>query len=310
MTQYERRNLSGCRLGVFGKGGSGKSTAVVLLARALVRRGYDVSILDADSTNVGLHRALGITGAPVSLLDFYGGMVFSGGPVTCPVDDPSFLQGGEVGLQGLPPEYYAETPEGIRLLTAGKIGDMAPGAGCDGPISKIARDFVLRTGSVNEVMLVDFKAGFEDSARGALTNLDWAIQILDPNAASVSMTIHMDQLVRRTIAGLPPATEHLDDPVLIDLATEIFKHARVKGVLVLLNRVNDIGAEQLLRTRLEKAGIEPVGVIRDNPSIPMAWLLGERLTALGAMREAAVALDRIEAVVAKMMDKPLSSPVS
>ena len=200
MTQYERRNLSGCRLGVFGKGGSGKSTAVVLLARALVRRGYDVSILDADSTNVGLHRALGITRAPVSLLDFYGGMVFSGGPVTCPVDDPSVLQGGEVGLQDLPPEYYAETPEGIRLLTAGKIGDMGPGAGCDGPISKIARDFVLRTGSVNEVMLVDFKAGFEDSARGVLTNLDWAIQILDPNAASVSMTINMDQLVRRTIA--------------------------------------------------------------------------------------------------------------
>jgi CO dehydrogenase maturation factor len=310
MAQRERRNLSGCRLGVFGKGGSGKSTAVVLLARALVRRGYEVSVLDADSTNVGLHRALGVTGAPQPLLDFYGGMVFSGGSVTCPVDDPSFLQGGEVRLQDLPAEYCSETPEGIRLLTAGKIGDMGPGAGCDGPISKIARDFVLRTGGVNELMLVDFKAGFEDPARGALTNLDWAIHILDPNAASVSMAINMDKLVRSTIAGEHPATAHLDDPVLVDLALDIFKHARVKGVFVLLNRIDDSGQEQLLRARLAKAGIEPVGVIRDNPSIPMAWLLGERLTAVSAMREAAVALDRIEALTATTRDSQVASPVA
>jgi CO dehydrogenase nickel-insertion accessory protein CooC1 len=310
MTQHEGRNLSRCRLGVFGKGGSGKSTAVVLLARALVRRGYDVSILDADSTNVGLHRAMGAPRAPTSLLDFYGGMVFSGGSVTCPVDDPSFLQGGEVLLADLPREYYVETPDGIRLLVGGKIGDMGPGAGCDGPISKIARDFVLKTGSPNEIMLVDFKAGFEDSARGALTNLDWVIQILDPNAASLSMTIDMAQLVVRTMAGSQPATEHLEDPGLIDLANDIFEHARVKGLFVLINRVGNSGAQQVLQASLEKAGIEPVGVISDNPSIPIAWLLGERLTAVSAMREAAAALDEIEARAAECLGKSLPNPVA
>jgi CO dehydrogenase maturation factor len=307
MAEREARNLSGCRIGVFGKGGSGKSTAVVLLARALAGRGYDVSILDADSTNVGLHRALGITRAPASLLEFYGGMVFSGGPVTCPVDDPRFLVGGDILLNELPPDYYAETPEGMRLLVAGKIGDMGPGAGCDGPISKIARDVIVRTGGANDVMLVDFKAGFEDSARGALTNLDWAIQIVDPTAASVAMAINMDQLVSSTRAGVPPATEHLDDPALAHMATEMFKNARVKGVFVILNRIGDTSAEHLLREQLKKPGIEPVGLIRDNPSIPLAWLMGERLTAMSAMRDAAAAVDRIEALAARAMAEPLSS---
>jgi hypothetical protein len=85
--------LQGCRLGIFGKGGSGKSTLAVLLARALNARGYEACILDADSTNVGLHQALGVPWPPRPLIEHFGGMVFSGGNVTCPVDDPTPLPG-------------------------------------------------------------------------------------------------------------------------------------------------------------------------------------------------------------------------
>jgi CO dehydrogenase nickel-insertion accessory protein CooC1 len=53
------RPLDGLRIGVFGKGGSGKSTVTVFLAAALREAGYSVVVLDADSTNHGLAAALG-----------------------------------------------------------------------------------------------------------------------------------------------------------------------------------------------------------------------------------------------------------
>jgi CO dehydrogenase nickel-insertion accessory protein CooC1 len=82
----KKKVLAGKRIGVFGKGGCGKSTAVVLLAKALADSGYEVCVLDADSTNIGLHRALGLDESPVSLIEHFGGTVFSGGliPPPCP----------------------------------------------------------------------------------------------------------------------------------------------------------------------------------------------------------------------------------
>ena len=44
------------RIGILGKGESGKSTITVLLAKAFRNYGYQVCVLDADSTNVGIHQ--------------------------------------------------------------------------------------------------------------------------------------------------------------------------------------------------------------------------------------------------------------
>jgi CO dehydrogenase maturation factor len=289
------KSLSGKRIGVVGKGGSGKSTATVLMSGVLRDRGYQVFVLDADSTNVGLHQALGLEHAPTSLIDYFGGMVFSGGSVTCPVDDPTPLPNAEVTLHQLSGGYYAQNREGIILLTAGKIGDKGPGAGCDGPINKIARDFKIKTEVLNPVTLVDFKAGFEDSARGAITSLDWVIVVVDPTNAAIQMAIHMKEMVEQMKAGKPPATKHLESLELVEIANVIFREAKIKDVLVILNRMIDEEMENFLQERLLRNGIKPIGAIREDPSITITWLKGKTLEEAGARKDVEQIIETLEA---------------
>ena len=269
--------LSGKRLGVVGKGGAGKSTSVVLLATALRRQGYTVCVLDADSTNLGLHQALGIHAPPRPLLDYFGGMVFSGGAVTCPVDDPTPLAGAELDLATIAPEYCPHNEDGIFLLTAGKISDKGPGAGCDGPIGKIVRDVRLRVSDTAPITLVDFKAGFEDAARGVVTSLDWLIAVVDPTNAAIQMASSMKAMVSRIKAGERPATKHLESPEFVDTANRIFREATIKDVAAVLNRTRDRETQRYLRDRLALRGVQVIGMIPEDPAIAIAWLVGARL---------------------------------
>jgi CO dehydrogenase maturation factor len=272
-----KKVLDGKRIGLFGKGGCGKSSVAVLLAQALRHEGYDVSLLDADSTNIGLSKALGMDKDPVPLLDYYGGMVFSGGFVTCPVDDPTPLVGAKISVDELPEKYHQISPEGIHLFVAGKMGDKGPGAGCDGPIAKIARDFKPIYPDKTPVTLVDYKAGFEDSARGNIISLDWIIVIVDPTTAAIQMAINMREMVEQLKAGGLPATAHLEHPDLVELVNQLYRDARVKGVLFILNRIRDEETERFIKNKLADHDIYPIGTIYDDPSLSTAWLKGESI---------------------------------
>ena len=286
--------LSGLRIGLFGKGGAGKSTVTVLLAEALLRQGYPVLVIDADSSNVGLAGALGIAREPEPLLQYFGGAVFSGGRVTCPVDDPVPLAGASIALADLPPDCVAQNPDGIRLLAAGKLGTLGPGAGCDGPMTKIVRDLRVTDLGPDAVVLVDHKAGMEDSARGALTSLDWALAVVDPTTAALQMAIHLARMTDEMQTGIPPATRHLESPRLVDLAVRLFREARVREVLAILNRVPDATTETYLMDALSSRQIDVLGAMRESPAIQDQWLRGGRLHSMLLSADAAAIVRRLE----------------
>jgi CO dehydrogenase nickel-insertion accessory protein CooC1 len=177
---------------------------------------------------------------------------------------------------------------------AGKMGDKGPGAGCDGPIAKIARDFSAQFEGEQPVTLVDFKAGFEDSARGNIVSLDWIIVVVDPTVAAVQMAINMKEMVDQLQAGGMPATAHLEHFDLVELAHQLYRDADIKGVLFILNKVRDELTEQFLRDTLAKEEIEPLGVIHDTPALSMAWLMGEPLIKTPAQAEAIRIVEAME----------------
>ena len=298
--------LAGQRLGLFGRGGSGKSTTTVFLAQALAEAGYPVSVLDADSTNEGLAAALGADRAPDSLLDWLGGTVFSGGPVTCPVDDPVPLAGARVNLRELPSRFCSQTPDGSLVFQAGKIGPLGPGAGCDGPMTKIARDFALETEGLQPVTLVDFKAGIEDASRGVITSLDWVVVVIDPSYAGVRAAITMQTLLDQMRAGHLPATRHLRSPELVRLTEEAYRTARTKGVVYVLNKVPDLETEQQLGHFLVQAGIHAIASIPDDAQLRRAWLEGSPLKSASAQAEAAKIVKTLERMAAEVPVLPVS----
>ena len=289
----EDKILSHKRIGILGKGGSGKSTTTVLLAKAFRDSGYHVCVLDADSTNMGIHQALGFDKPPVSLMDYYGGTVFSGGRVTCPVDDPTPLPEADIHLTDIPDQYYSSDQNGIFLFQLGKIGDKGPGAGCDGPISKIARDVRIRGIEDQVVTLIDVKAGLEDSARGVITGMDWIITVVDPTTTSIQLAADIQNLISRIKAGELPATEHLESAEMVEKARRVYQEARIMGSSVILNRIREEKIERYVTEKLKEKGLEILGIISEDPSISLSWLEGKPLEGITANREAMSAIEKL-----------------
>jgi CO dehydrogenase maturation factor len=118
------------KIAVCGKGGSGKSTVVALLARGLQDKGARVLVVDSDESNPGLYRVLGFEQRPAPLLELVGGkkQVF---PTFSDEAAPreSLLPRKEFRIADPPGDYVVER-DGIGLVCIGKILQSLEGCAC------------------------------------------------------------------------------------------------------------------------------------------------------------------------------------
>jgi CO dehydrogenase nickel-insertion accessory protein CooC1 len=279
LTHEPGQVLDGKRICFVGRGGAGKSTCLVLVAEALCRRGYEVCVLDADSTNLGLHTALGMRQAPEPLIGHYGGMIFQGGRVGCLVDDPTLLTDPLIDLDRLPLPYQATNGRGITLLQTGKLADFGVGAGCDGPMIKLARDIGIQRSGHPIVLLVDFKAGLEDTSRGALIGMDAIVAVCDPSSAAIQAAITLNRILSAQNSGDLPSTGHLETPNLADLMLRLYSQWHPRPLYLVLNKIADEATRAYIEAQLEDSQLELAASIPDSAFLREAWLRGEELGA-------------------------------
>jgi CO dehydrogenase maturation factor len=240
--------LSGLRILVCGKGGSGKSSIVTLMAKILQDKNYSILLLDGDASNPGgLSRlAFGLNNGPKPLIEFFGGRE----KVICPVDDPAPLTRNDdywpisekhIDLAEISPDFYVQK-ENIILLQVGKIQKAYEG--CDGPMSKVTRDFIV---DGDYVTLIDVEAGIEHFGRGIEQNVDIVLVIVDPTVESFSIA---------------------------ERATKLCQLMGIEKVRAVLNKVPSPKVESIMLKELDARKVKAIGKVNYYQEIYEAGLDG------------------------------------
>jgi len=176
---------------VCGKGGSGKSTIVALLADGFRAQGKRVVVLDSDESNASLFWMLGLDRPPHPLMDLVGGKKsvqqkmlarFSQGE-----DEPTMTIWE---LEKLPvseiPSDHIEGKEDLKLVMTGKIHQSLEGCAC--PMGSVTREFLKKLQlASDEIVIVDMEAGIEHFGRGVETSVDAVVSVVEPSLESISL---------------------------------------------------------------------------------------------------------------------------
>ncbi|MEM0233282.1 MAG: P-loop NTPase [Candidatus Nezhaarchaeales archaeon] len=170
------------KIAISGKGGCGKSTITVLLSRAFSRMGFKVTVLDADESNIGLVRMLGLEYIE-SIAEAYGGR-------------KGLKKVLDEGLEGsLRIDIVGASKDNIKVVRIGKIEKGGEGCAClFGVLAKEVLSSIKC--SENEVVLVDMDAGIEHFGRGIDRAVDAILFIVDPTFDSIMLAEKASRMAR------------------------------------------------------------------------------------------------------------------
>jgi len=169
------------KISVCGKGGSGKSTVVALLANEARTKGYRVLVVDSDESNSGLFSMLGFDYPPVPLMELVGGKK----SLQQKMGQPSVLAESRIVLEDLPSQYLVQK-DGLTLVGIGKILQSLEGCAC--PMGVLSREFLKKLAlAEGDLAIVDMEAGVEHFGRGVETSIDSVLIVVEPPLESVNV---------------------------------------------------------------------------------------------------------------------------
>ncbi len=253
------------KIAVCGKGGSGKSTVVALLANSLRGRGYRVLVVDSDESNPGLYRMLGFEKRPEPLLELVGGKKKVFEALSESSEPPkTMLTEDEIQTSDLPSQYVVEGDH-VKLVCIGKILQSLEGCAC--PMGALSREFLKRLClQEDEVALVDMEAGIEHFGRGVETSVDSVLAVTEPSFDSLELAEKIGAL-----------------------ATEV----GMESAWAVLNKVTSEEIALRLRKELKERAMPVIGSIAYDPEVFQAGLDGRPVRNSGADRDIEKILDHL-----------------
>jgi len=255
------------KIAVCGKGGSGKSVLVRLLADGLRNRGRRVLVVDSDESNTGLERMLGFDSRCRPLIDLLGGKQKLEQEIIARVkagetEETVQLIKEEMPIANIPPEYILQK-DGIKLVIVGKILMALEGCAC--PMSIVSRSFLKKLRlEADEVAIVDLEAGVEHFGRGVETSVDCVLVVVEPSVDSLEVAKKIKEL-----------------------ASQI----QIADVWAILNKITSEEIADKLTAHLNKEDIGVIGSIRQTPEIFESCLEGRPLCKHGVTADVNKILD-------------------
>jgi len=242
------------KISVCGKGGSGKSTIVTLLANEARARGYRVLVVDSDESNLGLFRILGFNQLPVPLMELVGGKKkvikkmardFSSDESETAL---TVMMQDTIVVDDIPAEYIRER-DNLRLVCIGKILQSLEGCAC--PMGVLSREFLKKLSlKEDELVIVDMEAGVEHFGRGVETSIDSVLVVVEPPFESLELAERIHSLA----AGIG-----------------------IKDARAILNKVPSDEIARKLEEELGKKGIDVAGCIHHDPEVLKSSIEGNVL---------------------------------
>lgn len=245
------------KISVCGKGGSGKSALVTLLAKQALDRNFKVLVVDSDESNSGLFRMLGFERPPAPLMQLIGGKA----KLKEKMGQAGIFAESQIFVEDIPLQYV-QRKDGLALVGIGKILQVLEGCAC--PMGALSREFLKKLRlTENEIALIDMEAGVEHFGRGIDEGIDHVLLAVEPSFESLAIA----EKIKSLAAGID-------------------KHVRA-----VLNKIDSENIALKLKNQLKAKGLEVIGIVPHDPLVFKACLEGRAMGEGEAFRAAGKILD-------------------